>query len=51
MEAIALSEALAMENIETKNVRGNARCELETNYATKSVARAILENRNQQKKA
>ena len=51
LAAIALSEALAMENIETKNVRGNARCELETNYATKSVARAILENRNQQKKA
>lgn len=51
LAAIALSEALAMENIETKNVRGNAKCELETNYATKSVARAIIENRNQQKKA
>ena len=45
LAAISLSEALAMEDIENNNRRGSAQCELSTSNATRSVAKAILENR------
>lgn len=45
LAAISLSEALAMEDIENNNRRGSAQCELSTSNATRSVAKAIIENR------
>ncbi|OZI07991.1 hypothetical protein BWI93_11590 [Siphonobacter sp. BAB-5385] len=45
LAAVQLAESLATENIENHSLRGNAQCELACTRASKSVGRAIIDNR------
>ncbi len=44
--AVEFAEAMAQTNINDRNLRGNAACELACTHASKLVAKALIQNKN-----
>jgi hypothetical protein len=45
LKAIEFAEAMAQENIDAMNLKGNAQCELACTHASRSVAKALIDNK------